>query len=365
MKRTTQALWLKTAGSALLCLALFMTGCPPVDYGTDGCSIEDPPVVEDFWKGPGQTDVTFVAFGDSQFGGGAADKNTFQVSAINAAEGTLTWEAGYFGFTEAVSRIRGVIIAGDLTQNGREGRCGSDNEYGEFVSAYGLCGNRNLQYPVFEGYGNHDYFVWDNICYRIPQEHPIADSVSIRNAYRAGVINTAPETDGHYSWEWDDVHFVMLNLCPSNLDPGDEVPGALNPRMALEFLEQDLATHVLGTEKRVVVISHYGFYSSWDFDGWWTEEEADAYYNVISNYDLVAHIHGHAHQTDKYTWRGLRIYNLASPYYLSYNPDGKGHFTLFKITNDKLYVGDVAWNPENPEGDMVFPALWYDVVDLD
>jgi cytolysin (calcineurin-like family phosphatase) len=365
MTKTLHGLTRMAMVALALCLSVLTLGCPTTpDYGVDDCSRADPPLVEDFWRGPGETDVTFVAFGDSQFGGGAPDKNTLQVQAINAAEAALSWQAGYFGLEEPVSRIRGVIIAGDLTQNGRDGRCGSDNEYGNFVNAYGLCGNRAIQYPVFEGYGNHDYFMWDNLCYRIPEEHPVADSVSVRNAYRAGVLNEAPGSDGHYSWEWDDVHFVMVNLCPSNLAPQREVPGDRNPRNALAFLEQDLAANVSGTDKKVVVISHYGFFSSWDFDGWWTEEEADAYYDVVSGYNLIAHLHGHAHQTSKYTWRGLRIYNLASPYYLSYNPDGMGHFTLFRITNDTLYVGDVAWNPEDPEGGMEFPALWHDVASL-
>ena len=350
--------------ATLSCLFLFTAGCPTSDYGTDGCSIDDPPIVEDFWKGPGQTDVTFIAFGDSQFGGGSADKNELHVRAINTADEVLNWQSTPFGFDEPLSRIRGLVIAGDLTQNGTDGRCFTGNELGEFVDAYGLCGNRGLRYPVFEGYGNHDYYWGDNPCYREPQLHPVADAVSYRNGFRAGVVNTASHKDGHYSWEWDDVHFVMVNLCPSDLDPGEEVIGANDPRMALEFLEEDLATHVLGTDKRVVVVSHYGFYSSWDFNGWWTEDEADDYYNVISNYDLIAHIHGHAHQTGKNTWRGLRIYNLGSPYYESYNPDGRGHFTLFKITNDTLYVGDVGWSPEDPEGDILFPALWYDVADL-
>ena len=350
--------------SLLFAVALF-TGCPTnPDYGVDGCSLEDPPLVENFWKGPGQTDVTFIAFGDPQFGGGAEDKNDFHVRAINAVEGALNWESGHFGFDEPVSKVRGVIIAGDLTQNGRDGRCFEDNEYGGFVDAYGLCGNRAVQYPVFEGYGNHDYFMWDNICYRIPQEHPVADSVSVRNAYRAGILNQAPDTDGHYSWEWDNIHFVMVNLCPSDLVPELEVPGDRDPRSALEFLEQDLVAHVQGTDKKVVVISHYGFYSTWDFNGWWTEEEADAFYDIVSGYDFVAHIHGHAHQTGRYTWRGLDIFNAGSPYYTSYNLDGRGHFTLFRITDDNLYAGDVGWNPDNPEGDMLFPAYWHTTISL-
>jgi len=313
--------------------------------------------VEDFWRGPGETDITFIAFGDSQFGRGAVDKNELHVRAINVVEETLDWQAEFFGFEEPVSRIRGVIIAGDLTQNG------VGNEYVQFANAYGLCGNRDIRYPVFEGYGNHDYFTWFNSGIDLAPEHPIADSVSVRNAYRSLLVNEAPGTDGHYAWEWDNVHFVMLNLKASDVDPGHPVPGARVPRMALEFLAADLAAHVDGTGKRVVVISHYGFSSS-HFPDWWTEEEAAAYYAAVEGYDVIAYIHGHKHATSVYTWNGLSIYNSGSPFYTEGNDDGRGHFTLFRITNDTLYVGDVAWSPEDPEGTMEFPAGWHEIVNL-
>ena len=63
------------AVALLLLLPAFLVDCGIDDYGVDGCTPDAAPRIDDFWRGPGETDVTFIAFGDSQFGGGAEDKN--------------------------------------------------------------------------------------------------------------------------------------------------------------------------------------------------------------------------------------------------------------------------------------------------
>ncbi|HPO16088.1 MAG TPA: PhoPQ-activated protein PqaA family protein [Candidatus Hydrogenedentes bacterium] len=337
-------------------------GCPALcehDWA-DGCSSSDAPPVENFWRGSGQTDVTFIAFGDSHFMANGADRNLLNVNAMNALDTVAQWSGAPFDFEEPVSHVRGVILAGDITNDGVDGRYRTSDEIQEFIDIYGLCGNHLLKYPIFEGYGNHDYFQYNHLGYRLFEAHPVVDMVSQRNPYRAGLINAAPEADGHYSWEWDNIHFVQLNLKPSDLAPETSVPGACDPRSALSFLQSDLAQHVAGTHKRLVIISHYGFYSSWDFNGWWTTGEAEAYYDVVKDYDIIAHIHGHAHQTGYYTWHGIPVFNAGSPFYNvpSYNPDGRGHFSVFRVTNDHLYAADASWNPANPETDIDFPDNW-------
>jgi cytolysin (calcineurin-like family phosphatase) len=343
-------------------------GCPGLcddrDW-SDGCSPEDPLPVQDWWAGENTTDVTFIAFGDSQMPSGSDDKDALNIRAMNAVT-NLVWDEGTFGFGGSVANVRGVILAGDVTQDGRDGRYGTEDNIGQFVSHYGLCGNRMLQYPVYEGYGNHDYFVYDHIGYRLPEAHPNVDAIAYRNPYRSGLTNVAPDLDGHYSWDWDNVHFVQLNLKPSDVVPNHAVPGANDPRDALTFLQADLAANVAGTNKRVIIITHYGFYSSWDFASWWTRDEADDYLEAIADYDVIAHIHGHAHQTGVYTYKGLQAFNVGSPYYAvhNWNPDGRGHFAIFRVTDTHIYVGDVGWNPEDPENDMIFPKNWSRVIEL-
>ncbi|MFM1920860.1 MAG: hypothetical protein RLZZ303_2494 [Candidatus Hydrogenedentota bacterium] len=336
---------------------------------SQGCTPEDEPRVPNFFAGEQTTDVTFIAFGDAETGviGVDTQSSRWNIAAMNAVESTLRWGEVPFGLDEPVSHVRGVLMAGDITRDGRDGRYNTFNSLGEFTALYGLCGNGDLLYPMYEGYGNHDYFVYDHIGYRIPEAHPVADSVALRNPFRSGLAKTAPGMDGHYSWDWDNVHLVQLNLVPSDVIPDTGVPGDRNPRKALTFLINDLAENVAGTGKRVVIISHYGFYSGWDFNGWWTRDEADDYYQAIKDYDVIAHIHGHAHQTGMYTWNGINVFNVGSPYHnnLGWNPDGRGHFGVFRVTDDYLYAGDAAWNPQAPETDIAFPKNWWAKIPLE
>ena len=54
-------------------LASALTACIS-DYGNDDCSSDDLAPVDNYWAGSETTDVTFIAFGDTQIGGGAEDK---------------------------------------------------------------------------------------------------------------------------------------------------------------------------------------------------------------------------------------------------------------------------------------------------
>jgi len=339
-----------------------LTGCPNNDYGIDSCSPGDMPPVPNFWAGPDTTDVTFLAFGDSQVFLDASlgqdddgRKNDLHVQALNAAD-TLRWTA--LGVDEPVSRIRGVLMAGDITQNGRDARDGRSNEYGVFTTLYGLCGNRTLRFPMFEGYGNHDFRSWNHLLYG--NEHPVADSVSVRNPFRVGLSNQASGTDGHYSWGWDGIHFINVNLAPSDVVPlvPDAPLNTRNPRMALSYLIQDLAG--VGPDRPVVIMHHYFPHAS-TFE--WDQSQVATYADAISGYNVIAILYGHAHNTSTGTWMGIPIFNVGSPYYLSYNPDGRGHYSVFRITDDRIYAFDVSWDPDDPTS-LQAPDRWSRVVDL-
>ena len=91
-----------------------------------------------------------IAFGDSQPWDSTHRQNDYQVEALNHFNQILSWkDAGYDELGE-ISDIRGVIMAGDITQNGRDGRVFSDDEYGEFIQRYGLCGIKELKYKMVD-----------------------------------------------------------------------------------------------------------------------------------------------------------------------------------------------------------------------
>ena len=142
----------------------------------------------------GKTDVTFIAFGDTQEGGGAADKNDIQIAAINSFTEHLTWDdAGRSDWV--ISATSGHHHGGRYYPEWPRWRGFEVDEYGGSHSSAMVCGNKNVRYHMYEGYGNHDFYEWNNVAYG-DGEHPIADSVAL-NGYRPD-SSTRHRYDGHY-----------------------------------------------------------------------------------------------------------------------------------------------------------------------
>ncbi len=329
--------------------AALLVGCTPVEEPPEG---PEPLGVPDYVP----TDITFYAFGDPQYGGGADDKNDFQVTALNALAGT-PWPDGTPFAGEPVSDPRGVMIAGDLTQNGQDGRISplDSDELGRFESDYGLTGDESLlSLPVYEGYGNHDFDPsepgdWHEFDWRFyydTDSTPSADRVSERNPDRLGLTQVAPDDAGHYSWDWGWVHLVNVNLCPAD-EPSDadETSRVRDPRDALSWLEADLELTVADSGRPVIVMAHYGFDGFSTEERWWTDDQRDDFLDVVDGYNVVAYVHGHVHATFAYQQDGLDVLNVGSPYYTQYNADDRGHFTAIRITDDHFVAAAVARTP--------------------
>jgi cytolysin (calcineurin-like family phosphatase) len=296
-------------------------------------------------------DITFFAMGDCQYGGGPdRDKNFLQIAALNDFPGSA-WPEGMPSAGLPVAEPRGLLLAGDITNSGRDGRPGDEghNELGRFLDDYGLTGSDGLlRFPMYEGYGNHDfdpaeaYEGWRDLY---PDTiTPGVQAVIDRNAERVGMVHVSDE-GGHYSWDWGGVHFVNLNLFPGN-EPSDHHHTSLvrNPYHSLDFLAEDLATHVGDTCRPVILMSHYGF-DSFSMDPlWWNDAQRDAFWQLAQDYNVVAYIHGHSHDTSLYTWNGMDVFNVGSPYY---NLDGLGHFAVFRIHDDQLEAADASWDPDD------------------
>jgi len=344
------------------------------DYCADGEVRHDPLVGNPSWT-QCATDVTFIAMGDPQYGGGADDKNTFQIAAMNSFPGT-PWANGFPGSGEPVAEPLGVLIAGDLTQNGRDNRMEGilADEIGRFISDYGLTGDDGLlNYPVYEGYGNHDYdpdepddedfddWRW----WYTDDPTPAVRAVVERNENRPGITNVAEGDGGHYSWDWGNLHLVQLNLFPGD-EPSqaDENSRVRDPRDALSFLVSDLETQIGDSGRPILLMWHYGLDQFGHEARWWTDEQKAAFLEAIEGYNVLGFMHGHTHATSHYQWAGYDVFNLGSPYYLEYNADGRGHFTLFRVTDSFMAVADVSWSPDAEGLDPAFGG-WSHVVFFD
>ena len=99
----------------------------------------------------------------------------------------------------------------------------------------------------------------------------------------------------HYSWDWDDVHFVQLNLFPGyTSDPNcSEPPLWCDPMASLYFLQEDLALNVGNSGRPVVLVHHYS--AEWWVPLSWFQTHTD-YNNVIAPYNVIGIFTGHLHK---------------------------------------------------------------------
>jgi len=250
-------------------------------------------------------DLEFFVTGDPQFDNGHLDpdESDYQSKTIDASRmmDALIRSANARDRPE----IRGVVVSGDLTQNARA-PCGCLDDLipqvGDELAAY-TSSIRVAPWFGFEGLGNHDVERGDNpfpISFNNPEGmiEYVAEKArgTIPTNRRDKESNQAP----NYSWDWHDVHFVQLNVAPANGFVGD---GGLMARDALAFLEVDLPLNVGSTGRPVVLFHHYGF-DSFSIDGWWSEADRRAYWNVIAPYNVIGIFTGHRHYTRTSTsWR--------------------------------------------------------------
>ncbi len=359
---------------------------------------------------PSGRDVTFLAFGDPQYGNndpgpgpGVAkerrDMNKRNILAMNRA-GELRWPSGFVGAGEKLVDVRGVVIAGDLAQEGDA--CTSDyhtpgancgwitdplrvdwyagrsplhdfEEYAQFTASdgYGLCGEKLLDHPVFEGAGNHDY--WRDVDWG-EGNHPVLKYIDYRSNYRKGVDAIDPGGRGMYSWTWDDVHFVQLGLVAKDKRI-DYSTAKMDPFMALSFLERDLELNAT-TSQPIVLIMHYPFIGASDADPRYSVEDRKNLFQVIKHHNVVALIHGHTHSSHIRKWdpckdvglvgpacatalgvnlapNPIPVIDSGNPFYANGSNKAKksvsqfkryGHFSAIRITDDWLEASSVSWH---------------------
>jgi hypothetical protein len=227
----------------------------------------DPPVP----RFTGKTDVTFLVISDLHFGaymGGSPLEPVIDkaIAAMNEIEGK-PWPTAIGG---RVGPIRGVLAAGDLTEDGRPW------EWARFVETMGLRGEGKLRHPIYESLGNHDGHDGQTV--------------------RLGIV--ARHGAPHYAWTWDDVRMICLAD-----GPDDSV---------LSWLDAELAG--LDADASVVLYQHFplgGAFSTgqWFGDGDYREKLA----KTLERRRVRAIFHGHFHATGHYLWKGKDTYVAGSP----------------------------------------------------
>ncbi|MFN2380728.1 MAG: metallophosphoesterase, partial [Bacteroidales bacterium] len=215
--------------------------------------------------------------------------------------------------------IKFVAVLGDLTQDGRE------DEWLRYTRNFGMTGEADLKYPVYEIPGNHD----GNI------DGVVRSGIRERNLAREGINRS--ENDLHYSWNESGVHFAALGIYPGlEWDPDCEWchyfhESFRDPEMSLAFLETDLKNNLQHPDQPVILFFHYG----WDGFSllWWTEAEQERFYNVIRDYNIAAVFHGHDHAIEHYQWKGIDVWSAGSPQ----AGEKTGRFLTLDFENDSMH----------------------------
>jgi len=295
----------------------------PLEYGTEYYWRVDEINRADLPSTPGEVwsfrttdqyvrdDITFFAVSDSHHRETPAENELQSAAAdrLNSLPGT-EYPADLGG--GIVRTPRGVLCLGDLIDDGALAQ--SADQWRLWVADFGVNGEGRVSYPVYEAYGNHD----------LGPSDLVQNSIRDRNRRRPGV--TKISGNGlHCSWDWDQVHFVNVNLYPGNKpDPATPYSSIHDPKDALDFLVADLAANVGNSGRPVIVCQHYDLQGT----NWWTETERDTYYEAIKDYNVVAIIHGHT-GTAIYTWKGIDVINDGNL--------GASVF-VFHITRNELIV---------------------------
>ncbi|HWH28323.1 MAG TPA: hypothetical protein VNU26_05065, partial [Mycobacteriales bacterium] len=272
-------------------------------------------------------DVRFLATADPQiYHSDVADEARKAETYNRAARATLSAMNDWL--EDPNRKLRGALIAGDLTQNTRLDEW---LEYRKLIVSLpnptppplppGLYpGTEDLYVPSpagtinrlwYETIGNHDvepytstdcHFATDR-CKdpeAINREILLRGRAAVRSgsgplkAYGPGENPDLSYTGGLYSWDWHDVHFVNA--------------GEVAVHGSLKFLKEDLAANVGRSDRPVVIMQHYGF-DSFSTGDWgkklgaaWTPAQRRDLWDALKPYNVVAFITGHIHSLPEADW---------------------------------------------------------------
>jgi hypothetical protein len=244
-------------------------------------------------------EVTFFSYSDIHYGADDGGRKppivkSENVPLINGLPGTA-YPAAIGG---VVAVPRGILMQGDLINDGAV-KEKYPAQWANYVADFGVSGEGRCKFPVYEGVGNHD--VNPNLF--------VFNQVKERNVtrQRLGMIQHVSDNGYHYSWDWDGVHFVNVNLFPGNVWEGeaDAYGRGHDPLFARDFLIADLRRNVGNSGRPVIIMQHFRPID----ENWWTYSAADRYHQVLQDYNVVAIVVGHQGGGVNNLWRG---YNWIS-----------------------------------------------------
>lgn len=278
--------------------------------------------------------ISFAAVADTHYNATLLYANREQVEAINfILSEDVNKRLLKLGYSP---KIKGLIVAGDLTDNGEV------EQFNSFKNDYGLKGDKLIKLPVFETSGNHDYSTGKK--YNSPNEVPVIKNIIDRNRNRQDVVAVGP--GGQYAWKWGDVVFINLGLKPSDDETTTTKKNGLIVRFtppfdSLSFLKKTLNDKSIVNQKsKIVITAHYSFKGP---DKRFSAVERRAFYDVIKSYNVIALLHGHTHRTSTSSWCGIPLFTLGGIRMVNSNKKADVAYAVFDISEEYLQGMTVAW----------------------
>ena len=285
-------------------------------------------------------EVTVAVLGDLHFDLPPETDQYYHVRALNRLEGNfcVPQDSVQGVSTGPVKKLDGVIIAGDIF----------DKPYPEAHDLYNQrytqgAGDKQIHFPVFPGYGNHDIDPFSQDSLRNMQGREVnlhlLDSI-LHEKLVHGEIVSLHEGSRSYSWNVGDVHFIQAHRYS-----GDSEYGKAN----WTWLEDDLKKYA-SDGNPVVYIQHYGF-DEWALT-WWTEDDRKRLFDLLEQYNLAAFLVGHTHEASIQTYRGHEIYQVNNAWP---DEDGNGSFAVVRIQGNKVVIATCRWTDDQGNYEVVPP----------
>lgn len=255
--------------------------------------------------------LTFFTISDMHYNWPAEGNYELQRTAIKAMN-ELPGTAYPKAIGGVVAAPRGVVVLGDLVESNKT------PAYAAWEGDMGLKGEKLLHYPVYELLGNHDHAGdagWDGM--------------KRRNPLRADVASISPN-GYHYSFDWNGIHFVALNICAAN-GPDPTLERKLNPRLALDFVKEDLKRNVGESGRPVIILQHFDLYNH----AWFTQAQVDALGAALAPYNVILLAHGHSHSARVYKAGDIDVLDDGSLKNAEAKP-GVSSFFVVRIEGDHL-----------------------------
>jgi len=214
----------------------------------------------------------------------------------------------------SIGKTLGLIDVGDCIEAGGEsdpvtevplgGQKTREMQWDNYVKDLGLTGTEPgilINFPIYEGYGNHDQdgFVQgiiDRISERNPKR-PNLTGISKSFEYPQDSRYRNVKANGlHYAWQWGPIHFIQANIRVG--DGFERYPAAGSYTFVKDYLE-----NVIGDSRAPVMIAvHLPPNNTGEGD--WPLADRTQFYDLIKNYNTVGIFAGHSHSFNVADWNG-------------------------------------------------------------